>query len=266
MEYPEEIMIFDTYVVQLPYVESDISDKLIRSNSVAQPKIMDDMIYAPYYSRLFDLNRKINSIKPYLDDIMKSRSTTDLDNYNGYKIIDLSTSAFMISDQIKSGYVGNKDIKKNAINLFNPNNINSNWLSTFVDEKNLLVKLPTCETKAVIDYLYIMSSLFKSVKLIKHKHDIWFIDSFLVECSDPVKHKINNINKMINLKKHEKYHISEILSFRVDSELFLKQWRDFHMFMYNKIYAYTTILLNSMDKKSINNPYQDILKKPYAKI
>jgi hypothetical protein len=269
---------YDTYLIDLPHVDEDLSNRFIRSTTVATPKIKDGLIYTPYYSRLFDLNRLINSIRPYIDDIVKSRKIDDLADYSDHTVFDFSTKSFEGSNKVKTGYVGNKDIKSNSLNLFNCNNITYRWIDSFVNEEKIIVKLPTCETKAVIDYLYIMCSLFKSVKILKHKNDLWFLDSFHIICSGPVKTKINNMRKVSTEKLTNKTNISsaniisniphdflvsEFLSIRVESPKFLEQWEDFHMFMYNKIYSYTTNLLKSIEQKNINNPYQDILKMPY---
>lgn len=266
-------------MVTLHHIDEDLSNKFIRSTTAAIPKIKDGMIYTPYYSRLFDLNRLINSVKPYIDDIIKCRKVDDLSHYNNHKIFDFSTKSFEASNQIKTGYVGNKDIKSNALNLFNPNNVTYRWIDSFVNEEHIVVKLPTCETKAVIDYLYIMSSLFLSVKIVKHKADLWFLDSFHVVCSGPIKSRITNMRKVSTEKLTNRtsmspaniitniphdFVVSEFLSIRVDMPKFLQQWEDFHIFMYNKIYSYTTNILKSIDQKNINNPYQDILKLPYA--
>jgi hypothetical protein len=272
----EDVNNFATYKVSLPFIDEDLSSRFSRVNSLASPTVQSGMLYIPSYTKLFDVNRNVNVLRPYIDDIKKARKTDDVSEYNGYHVFDYSAKDF--DNATKMGYIGNKDIRGNAINTMNTKLINYSLIDTFVAEPKILVKLPTCESKAIIDYLYIMSSLFQSTQLIKHEKDYWFQDSFILLCHSPIKPKINSIRKVSTemLTKRTNMNpsnilasiphsmpVSSFLSFDVDHQEFISAYLDFHKYLCLKVYSYLSRLLMSSQTKSINNPHQEILKANY---
>jgi len=191
----------------------------------------------------------------------------------------LTIESFKKSEYRKS----TSEIRGPILYSFNPNMISMQMLDFVVDItkprsniSTIILAVPTVVSRAVMDYVYLITSMYKKVKLVKHANSFWFKDSFCIIASEPsanISSIRNTIGQQLKSSKEKQFtltfdHFSKNVKFTklIDGEYcdsqFFKDWNAFRTEVSTEVVRFAMILNLSIKSASILNKYQSMLKKP----
>ena len=274
-------------IIYNPYqkIEQSLPTRSLMIETIAYknviPDILDSTIYMRDFMNLYQMMLTPNQTNLVLKDIFSNVSEEDLEEelsqfmendrsrYTNDKSTVLiknhslqnayATPEFMNE---KASRVSFTTVKENRLFCSNTELISNTFFEFIIDltrPKNnydtMIMKLPTMISRAMTEFVYLITTLFQKVKVIKHKHSMWFKDTFVIFATKPYPSNIVNIKNVLGLEVSEAKEIasrrtttfrlnkldgSRFTSFLVDDipSDFLDEWNKFRVSVYDEICRY----------------------------
>lgn len=253
-------------------LNSDSIEEVITRNTISiadinpVTSVPDFLNYGCIYFNLYSLIYKeyfSNKIDTLIPKIIEANPITDLTDI----VQELKGSVL-----IKTHTDNIRDANR-KFNTFSPRNVSCKLFSFLIDltRPNIMydvvvLSLPTVIGKGIEDFVYILSCLFGSIRLIKHTNSLWFQDSFVAICNKPNMQIINDLKNsgkiikpldIISIAKQITFKESMLSDQRIDSFLdspksedFIKSWKSFRSRLVERVHKYHT-LIDNIDNPSI---------------
>lgn len=255
---------------------------------------ISDIVYMREAQPLFDLNKNKNTndffkdlVNNFIDSEMEVATTAFLseDSTRSLKKADtffrdyaVQESGVYATSSFEKGVVNNK-VLTNNIYTFNSLLLNNNIYDFLIEMTqpnnnydSLIIRMPTIVSKAMKQYVYLITHLFMSVKLSKFKEGPLFKDTFIITANrmyNNIKQTRNTIG-MALAKKHKQSAFthellnSPLITSVIDdpySEEFDIKWTQFSNSVRNEVYRFIQTLRLSISTGNLLNPKQLFLKK-----
>lgn len=266
------------------------------------PVLMDNFLYMREMMTLYQLALTPKQTNLVLKDLLDSLIENDLEEVLGFVMDDdrskyvSTTSSIYIKNYTLQGAYADEDFLKNKserqsfnnVNrnnffVYNPKMVTNNLLEFIIDftrpkssYDSLVLKLPTIVSRAMTEFVYIISTLFQNVRVMKPKSSFWFKDTFILIARTPYEDNMTKFKNLIGMElstpieskkrittfRLDKLDGSTMTSLLVDpvNPSFLEVWNSFKTEVYNEIYRYHKTVKMSVDSNNALNQYQLFLK------
>lgn len=288
-------------------IESRITTSSLIPNQISIvnniPDLMEGTVYMRDMMTLYQLQLKPNQTNIALNDILTTSIEGDLEEAlssimesDRQKYISTDNTVLIKNYSIQGSYakeefmkdktnsVSFSNLRENKLFVYNPRLITNNFFEFIVEftrpksnYDTLVLKLPTVVSRAMTEFVYLISTLFQSLMIYKFKNSFWFKDSFIIVAKKPYSRNITEIRNKIGMDVSSSSELKgKQTTFRLDKldgkpftsiledkipDSFLNEWNDFRRKVYNSVFRYHKTLKMSIDKNNIINPYQLFLKK-----
>lgn len=308
---------FSTIKVILP--TTNYSPNIIIDDAIPD---LAGSIYMENYLSIFQFALTPSKTNSYIQDIYNSRAERDLEiasreiieNVNresSHRNIFVSDKPLVLikSYTIQNGYANEKflddksprtsmvKLKENPFYIFNINLITNKLLEFIIEFTKpnntyevLIARIPTIIGRGTIDFIYLLTTLFNNVEVIKYEESMWIKDSFIVIAKGPIHNNFKAIkNKLGSILRQEDIKSQRQLTLKTDhldgrrltslfgspnespysrgyntkssrGNSFLEEWKKFSRAVCLEIFRFHKILTLSIASNTLINPYQDFLK------
>lgn len=290
---------FNTIAYDLPTSTIGIN-KLVIANSI--PDLLESTVYMRDILTLYQLALSPKQTNIVIQDIIKNFDESDLLNeLSDYMEADRSrymttqSNIYHKSYTLQGAYAHQQfvsdmattvpfsRITENRFYCYNADLITDELFEFIIEITRpnnsymaVMLKVPTFASRAMTEYVYILSTLFKTLRVTKHKSSFWFTDSFIITAQGPLTHNINNFKNLIGtqlaseveLKKRIITLTKDKLSGKRFTHLlvdqipldFIQQWNKFRNQVRDEIYRYHKLVKMSVDSNNTINDYQIFLR------
>lgn len=276
-------------------------------------------IYMENYLSIFQFALTPSKTNSYIQDIYNSRVERDLEIASREIIENVNRESsrrnIFVSDKplvlIKSytiqngyaneGFLDDKSprtsmvkLKENPFYIFNINLITNKLLEFIIEFTKpnstyevLIARIPTIIGRGTIDFIYLLTTLFNDVEVVKYEESMWIKDSFIVIAKGPIHNNFKAIkNKLGSILRQEDIKSQRQLTLKTDhldgrrltslfgspnespysrgyntkGSSFLEEWKKFSRAVCLEIFRFHKILTLSIASNTLINPHQEFLK------